>query len=76
MSTIMADITAYVPTAEAASIIGCTEGRVCQMARAGELKGQKMGKRAWIILRKDCEKYAKSPQKVGRPRNSQKSSRS
>lgn len=68
----MSHIDDYVTVAEAAEIIGCTDGRVCQMARAGELKGQKMGKRTWIILRKDCEKYAKTPQKMGRPRNSQK----
>lgn len=53
----------------AASIIGCTVGRVRQLLQDGtELKGTKLVKNAWVVDKKSAEKYAKKPQPCGRPR--------
>lgn len=67
MSSIM-HINEYVSVPEAAEIIGCTDGRVRQMLRQGMLRAKKISERAWLVLRKEAEKYAKTPQKRGRPR--------
>lgn len=53
---------------EAASVIGCTEGRICQLLRAGVVRGEKLNERAWLIYRDSAEAYARSPRLVGRPR--------
>jgi len=55
---------------EAAEIIGCTDGRVRQLLRAGELDGKKVSERAWVVVRASAVKYAASQQPTGRPRNS------
>jgi len=55
-------------TKEAAEVIGCTEGRVCQLLRSGDLAGEKINERAWVVHRESAEKYAKRPQHTGRPR--------
>jgi hypothetical protein len=54
---------------KAAEIIGCTVGRVRQLLlySKGELEGQKWGT-AWMVQQKSVERYAKKPQKRGRPR--------
>jgi hypothetical protein len=39
--------------AEAATIIGCTEGRVRQLLRSQEMRGIKVNERAWLVEVKD-----------------------
>ena len=58
----------WVSVAEAAEIIGCTDGRVRQLLRDHELAGQKINERAWVISRDSVERFAKKPQIFGRPR--------
>lgn len=59
----------YVNPAQAAEIIGCTDGRIHQMLRAREFVDIiPVGKRRYLISRKEVEKVAKSPAKTGRPR--------
>jgi sulfur transfer complex TusBCD TusB component (DsrH family) len=58
----------FISTKTAAEIIGCTEGRVRVLAQEGILDGFKLNERAWSIRRDSAEKYAKKPQKTGRPR--------
>jgi excisionase family DNA binding protein len=53
---------------EAAELIGCTDGRVRQLLIDGQLKGQKLHARAWVVDRDSADKYAKNTSKVGRPR--------
>lgn len=53
---------------EAANVIGCTEGRVRQLLRSGELKGVKLNERAWAVYAEAAEKMADNPATVGRPR--------
>jgi len=53
---------------EAAELIGITEGRVCQLARDGSLRGEKLNERAWAIYRESAVEYRDRPQTVGRPR--------
>lgn len=57
----------------AAEIIGITPGRVRQMLRANELRGEKFSERAWIVDRKSAQKLAKVSHSVGRPRGGKKS---
>lgn len=65
----MVRLSDYVNPAEAAEIIGCTDGRIYQLLRAGEFKRRiPIGKRSYLLLRKDCERIAKTPAKTGRPR--------
>lgn len=57
-----------VSVSEAAEILGCTEGRIHQLLRAGTLPGKKLNERAWAINRADIESLAETPQTRGRPR--------
>lgn len=52
----------------AAEVIGCTVSRVRQLLRDGELKGEKLGPRAWAVSRVAAEKLAAKPAATGRPR--------
>jgi excisionase family DNA binding protein len=54
----------YVSSAVAAEIIGCTDGRVCQLCRAGKLTAEKIG-RDWLVQKASAEEYAKSERKPG-----------
>lgn len=54
---------------EAAQIIGVTPSRVRQLLRAGELKGEKLGPRAWAITRKEVERAKADVPTLGRPRS-------
>ena len=58
----------FVTVTTAAEIMGCTPGRVRQMLRADEIEGEKVGERAWMVLRKAAEKRAQKPEGPGRPR--------
>ena len=57
----------------AAKLIGCTRGRVRQLLRAGDIEGEKINARAWMVFRKSAEEYAKKQQPSGRPRISLRS---
>jgi len=59
----------YVTPADAAEIIGCTDGRIYQKLRDGDFKDViPVGKNRVLIGRKECERVAKTPEKTGRPR--------
>lgn len=60
---------------EAAEKIGCTVSYIRQLLRAGELNGQKVGERAWLVENNSVVKFAKKPKKTGRPRVSNENSR-
>ena len=64
----LADKIVYVSVAEAAEIIGCTEGRIRKLLIDRVLKGKKLNERAWAVEEQSAKKYAKIPQKLGRPR--------
>jgi hypothetical protein len=57
-----------ISAANAAVIIGCTPGRVRQLAREGLLRSIKIGERVWAVSRVDAEKLALRPAATGRPR--------
>jgi hypothetical protein len=57
-----------ISVAEAAAIIGCTEGRVRQLIDEKKLVGRKLHQLAWIIERESAEAYAGREITVGRPR--------
>jgi hypothetical protein len=54
--------------AEAATIIGCTEGRVRQLLRSQEMRGIKVNERAWLVEVKDAERVRDTENAVGAPR--------
>ncbi len=58
----------YLTVAEAAERLGVNHSRVCQLLRAGRLKGQKIGRLMWLIREEDLEKFAAEERKPGRPR--------
>lgn len=58
----------YLTVAEAARLIGCTDGRVHQLLKSKQIRGKKFSERAWAVSRKSAESYAAQPQTVGRPR--------
>ena len=57
----------YLPVGRAATEIGITEGRLRQMLRSGEARGEKMGW-VWLVPRSEVERIKKNPSKKGRPR--------
>lgn len=59
---------AFLSVQEAASLVGCTVGRIRQMLRKGDLKGQKLSERAWVVDPQSVRKIAANPHSVGRPR--------
>ena len=58
----------FLSVAEAAELIGCSDGRVRQMLRAKELRGQKLHHMAWVVEKRDAERMAKKTYTTGRPR--------
>jgi hypothetical protein len=57
---------------EAASIIGCTAGRVRQLLLAGQLRGRKVTDTSWVLVKQDAERYARNnPRTIGRRRISE-----
>lgn len=60
----------YCSVAEAAEIIGCSEGRVRQMLREETLAGFKAHERAWLVEVKDAKRVRDEPSAVGAPRGS------
>lgn len=53
----------YISVNETADLLGLTTGRIRQLLIAKELRGLKVNERAWVLDRKEVEKYAK---KTGR----------
>ena len=53
---------------DAAEAIGCTSGRVRQLLIAGEMRGDKLNERAWIIPKSEVERFQDKPRRPGRPR--------
>ena len=49
--------TSIVGLAEAARLLGLTEGRVRQLLRSGELVGSKLNQRAWAISAVEVARY-------------------
>ena len=70
MSTV--NVGKYVSTSEAAEIIGVTRTRIIQMLGDGDLPGEKINSRAWLIERKEAEKVANLAYRTGRPRSGRK----
>lgn len=63
----------FLSVEEAAAVLDLTEGRIRQLLRATEMRGQKLGRYAWAIPRSEVErlKSSRDPNKPrrGRPRN-------
>jgi excisionase family DNA binding protein len=53
----------YISVNETADLLGLTTGRIRQLLIAKELHGLKVNERAWVLDRKEVEKYAR---KTGR----------
>lgn len=53
----MPDIADFMTTQEAASYLGYSVKSVQNMIRTGKLKGQRMGGKLWLVLRKSVEAY-------------------
>ena len=63
----------YMTAVEVAALLGVNASRVRQLARAGSLKGEKVG-RDWFFLRADVEEYERTrPRGRGRPPGGRKS---
>lgn len=54
-------------TAAASRLIGCTDSRVRQLLRSGELAGRRVG-RDWLVDRAAAEAYRDRPATGGRGR--------
>jgi hypothetical protein len=73
----VADLTAFassgylVTTKRAAAIIGCSDSRVRQMARAGELRQFPVSESGRCVLLDlgEVQRMARHPRHTGRPRN-------
>jgi len=55
--------TSIVGLAEAARLLGLTEGRVRQLLRSGELAGSKLNQRAWAISAAEVARYKEAREK-------------
>lgn len=53
---------------EVASYLGVTEGYVCRLLRSGIMRGEKMGKKIWVVPKSEADKF-REPSSVGRPRS-------
>lgn len=62
----------FLSVEEAANYIGCTSGRVRQMLRNGDIQGQKVHERSWIVPESEAAKVKENTHKVGRPRKNKK----
>lgn len=58
----------FLSVGEAANFLGVTAGRIRQMLRGDELRGEKLNERAWAVYRDSVEKAAKNQQSGGRGR--------
>lgn len=69
MSTV--SIEDYLTAAEAAEHIGCSDARVRQMIRKGEIQAEKAGLRMWLVPKREADRVRDLPYKTGRPRKKQ-----
>lgn len=60
--------TQYLSTAEAADALRLSDSRVRQLLIAGEMRGVKVGKFAWVIDRSEVERVRTARRGPGRPR--------
>jgi excisionase family DNA binding protein len=58
----------FLTPGEAATVIGCTDGRVRQLLREGKLIGKKISQRMWLISEEEARKMRDLPAETGRPR--------
>ena len=58
----------FLTPGEAATVIGCTDGRVRQLLREGKLVGEKISQRMWLISEEEARKMRDLPAETGRPR--------
>ena len=63
----------YLTAAEAADRIGCSDARVRQMIRDGEIQAEKISPRMWLIQKSEVERVRKIPYTTGRPRKNKDS---
>lgn len=56
----------YVSTAEAAEILGVSDGRIRQLLLAGRIVGRKANERGWLIARTEVNRFKKERQKSQR----------
>ena len=55
----MAKPSELVSVAEAAEIVGCTPKTICLKIRDGDLEGQRLGERVWMVRRQSAEALAR-----------------
>jgi len=56
----------FLSVREAADALSVTEGRIRQILRAGDLRGEKLGEHAWAIPAGEIERYQKVRRGPGR----------
>ena len=54
-------------TEQAAEYLGVTTGRIRQLARAGRVRGIRIGQRAWVFEKSDLDVFIANPPRRGRP---------
>lgn len=65
----MVRLSDYLTTQQAATAIGCTDSLVRRLRREGEFPGAiQFSDRVFLFPKKEVEKIAKAPHKLGRPR--------
>ncbi len=60
------DLTQYVTTSQAATMLGVDPSQVARLLRGGDLKGIKLG-HDWLVFAPSIQKYFESKSKRGRP---------
>jgi len=55
MENVLASET-YLSTHEVAEALGLTDGRICQMIRAGQIRAQRLGKHSWAIPNSEIQR--------------------
>lgn len=61
----------WITLEDAAKLTGYTDGYLRRMLRNGELKGNKLKERLWLVDRSAAEQLANKPHVNGRPRAKQ-----
>lgn len=61
-----------ITVSKAAEIAGVSTRRIRQLIESGDLKAIPINPRMWMLHRRAVVSWAKKPQKLGRPRRSQK----
>lgn len=58
----------WLTIAEASDVIGCSDSYVRFLLRENQISGKKVTDRLWLVDVASAKKFAKTPQKTGRPR--------